>query len=511
VVVERQRSRIGALGAALRSWRTILSFSSGLPLWCGSRFPTGCAPKAPIRLVGLTTVAQAPWTFKLLWAPLMDRWAPPFLGRRRGWAAIFQVALAGLTLLLAGAAADPNAPWVILALALAIAVAAASQDIALDAYAVDVLRPEEQGVAVGARIALYRAAMFVAGAFSITLAGRWSWPAVCVLLAMLYLPLLLVTVLAPEPEVDATPPATLREAVWEPFLAVLARHRALEILAFVVCYKLADNLAQALTRPFLVDMGYDAFDRGVALGTVGLAGTLGGTFMGGALTTLIGLGPALWWFGLLQIVSNVGYVLVARSEVDRLLMYGATGFESLTSGLGTGAFSVLLLRLTQRRFSATQYALYSSLFALPRLVAGPVSGTVVDAIGWEAFYWITIACGIPGMVLLARFVPIGTRELPEYAVAAPRSGPPLSTAAIAWRGLFGAATTGAATTAAAALLAVLKARRAGEALGLAAATREVLAPADAGGWIQAIGILSFTALGGLFTAAVLAARRRSTP
>lgn len=519
MAVEQERSRVGALGQALRSWRTasvsILSFSSGLPLglvWIA--IPDWLRSSgADIRLVGLATVAQAPWTFKLLWAPLMDRWAPPFLGRRRGWAAICQVALAALTLLLAGAAADPGAAWVILAVTLAIAVAAASQDIALDAYAVDVLRPDEQGVAVGARIALYRAAMFVAGAFSITLAAHWSWPTVCVLLALLYLPMLLVTALAPEPERDAPPPPTLRQAVWEPFLDVLARHRALEILAFVVCYKLADNLAQALTRPFLVDMGYDAFDRGVALGTVGLVGTLAGTFVGGALTTLIGLGHGLWWFGALQIFSNVGYVLVARSEVDRVLMYGATGFESLTSGLGTGAFSVLLLRLTQKRFSATQYALYSSLFALPRLVAGPVSGTVVDAIGWEAFYWITIACGVPGMLLLQRFVPAGTRELPEYAVTPPpRAAGPRAGGVMA-RGLVGGALTAVVTIGAAALLAVLKSRRIGDGgpLGAREALTAVLAPIDAGGWIQLVGIAAFTLCGGLLTAAVVAARRRARP
>jgi len=515
VVVERKRSRLGALGRAFLSWRTasvaILSFSSGLPLglvWIA--IPDWLrSAGADIRLVGLTTVAQAPWTFKLLWAPLMDRWTPPFLGRRRGWAAIFQIALAVLTLSLAGAAGDADAPWVILAITLAIAIASASQDIALDAYAVDVLRPDEQGVAVGARIALYRAAMFVAGSFSITLAAHWSWPTVCVLLAMLYLPMVLVTALAPEPDDRPIPPPTLREAVWDPFLDMLARHRAIEILAFVVCYKLADNLAQALTRPFLFDIGYGEADRGVGVGTIALVTTLAGTFLGGALTTLIGLGHALWSFGALQIFSNLGYVLVARAGVDRALMYGATGFESFTSGLGTGAFSVLLLRLTQKRFSATQYALFSSLFALPRLVAGPISGTVVDAVGWEAFYWMTIASGVPGMLLLARFVPLGTRDLPEFAVAAPPGTAAQSGMGVVVRGIAGAIVTTVVVTGAAALLAVAKAGRDGDVLSMRNAVSAVLVPVDVAGMIQLLGIATFALLGGLFTAAVVAARRRA--
>ena len=167
-------------------------------------------------------------------------------------------------------------------------------------------------------------------------------------------------------------PTSLRSAVWEPFLGFLARHRALEILAFVVFYKFSDQLAQALIRPFLGQMGYSAFDRGFALATVGLAATLTGTFVGGFFTTLIGLGHSLWLFGFLQTFANAGYVVLAGSPVNVPLMYAATGFEMLTSGMGTGAFSVLLLRITQKRFSATQYAY---LAGPPWVDASPVPGT----------------------------------------------------------------------------------------------------------------------------------------
>lgn len=502
-----------SLVGAMKSWRTasvaLLSFSSGLPLglvWIA--IPDWMRDiGVDIRIVGLFTLAQAPWTFKILWSPLMDRYVPPWMGRRRGWAALAQLALLVLTLMLAGVGHHPDTPWVVGALALAIAFASATQDIAIDAYAVDVLRPEEQGVAVGARIGVYRAAMFVAGGLSITLAGRYSWPLVNVGLALAYLPMLLITWRAPEPEDKLPAPRSLKNAVWLPFLGFLARHRALEILAFVFFYKFADNLVQSLTRPFLNDMGYTDFDRGVALATVGLAATLVGTFFGGVMTTLMGLGHSLWVFGFLQIFSNIGYVLVAGSEVNRLLMYGATGFEQLTSGMGTGAFSVLLLRMTQKRFSATQYALFSSLFGLPRILAGPISGFMVDAVGWQTFFWITLACGIPGMVLLSRFVPLGVRE-PRFTVEPPRWREPLGARQLAGRGVVGGVVGAFFAAFLMASVAALKAMRldAEQGFSLGKAFQALLLPSGIADWVQIIGIAVFGITCGLFTAAVFAAR-----
>ena len=505
-----------SLARALRSWRTaavaLLSFASGLPLglvWIA--IPDWMrSVGVDIRVVGLITLAQAPWTFKFLWSPWMDRYPAPFWGRRRGWIALAQVALFACTLALAGLGDHPDTPWVVAALALAIAFASATQDIAYDAYTVDVLEPDEQGPAVGARTAIYRAAMYFAGAFSITLAGLYSWPLVLVILACLYLPFLLVTWKAPEEKTDAPPPATLREAVWRPLVGLLARPRALEILAFVVCYKLGDNLAQALLRPFLIDMGYNAIDRGVALGTGAMLGYSGGALVGGLLTTPMGLGRALWVFGLIQIVSNIGYIFVAESPVNRPLMYGAMSFESFTQGLGTGAFGVLLLRLTEKRFSATQYALLSSLFGIPRVVTGPISGFAVDAMGWTAFFWLTMAVGLPGLVLLSRFVPLGARE-PRLETA---PGPavarrPLSRGGLAARALAGAVigTVGGALLSAA--LTALKGMRATppRPFDLGPPLAEILRPATAAGWVAPIGVLVFGLVCGLVTAAVVAARR----
>jgi PAT family beta-lactamase induction signal transducer AmpG len=424
--------------------------------------------------------------------------------------ALTQLALAVLGLMLAGVGRHPDAIWVVGALALAIAFASASQDIAIDAYAVEVLRDDEQGAAVGARIALYRAALAISGGAAITAAGRFGWPAVNVLLALVYIPMLFLTWKAPEPETQTPAPRTLREAIWQPFIGFLSRHRALEILAFVLLYKFADQLAQALTRPFLIDMGYSADHRGIALATVGLVATIAGAFVGGWVTTLAGLGHSLWMFGFLQIFSNIGYFLLARAGGPNLpLMYAATSFELLTSGLGTGAFSVLLLRMTQKRFSATQYALFSSLFALPRLLAGPITGFAVDAMGWSTFFLVTMVLGIPGLVMLARFVPLGVRE-PEFTVEDVRQEhAPLSAPALALRGAVGALLTGAGSCALTVLLAALKAMREKPATGfdLGGAARLVAHPAGIADWTQLVGILILAVGGGLFAAAAMAARR----
>jgi MFS transporter, PAT family, beta-lactamase induction signal transducer AmpG len=500
---------------AMRSRRTaavvLQSFASGLPLglvWVA--IPDWMRDiGVDIRVVGLITLAQAPWTFKVLWAPLMDRYVPPFWGRRRGWMAVTQVVLLVLGLAMAGLGQRPEAIWIVGALSMAIALAAASQDIAIDAYAVEVLRKDEQGAAAGARAAVYRAAYSVAGSIAISLAARLGWPAVNIFLALLYVPVLFITWKCPEPDVPAPPPKTLSEAVWQPFLNFITRPQALEILAFVVLYKLSDQLTQSLTRPFLIDMGYTADQRGVVLGIITLIATFGGAIFGSWLTTLVGLGHSLWIFGFLQLFSNLGYyVLSILGEPSGLALYGAAGFELLASGMGTGAFSVLLLRLTEKRFSATQYALFSSLFALPRVVAGPITGFAVNAVGWPSFFLTTLVIGIPGLLMLHRFAPFGVRE-PNFehdgqATAAPASG------------LLGPSVTAALglSVVAALLVAMLDAMQATRAnppaaFDIGAAIWRLVNPTNVGGWVQIAGILAFALVGGLFIGATRAKQARA--
>jgi PAT family beta-lactamase induction signal transducer AmpG len=488
----------------------ILSFASGLPLglvWIG--VPAWLARAGvDIKVIGLMTLAQAPWSFKLLWSPAMDRYPLPFLGRKRGYMALSLVVLAALSVGLAAVADRPQDVGVIAVLCVGIAFASATFDIAYDAYTVEVLRPEEQGLAVGARNAFYRAAMLVSGGVSITLAGGWGWgwSKVHLALALLYLPFALVVAWAPEPEALPASPKTIRDAVWGPFVGFLGKHRAFEILAFVVLYKLSDQLTQSLTRPFLVQVGFDDFDVGVATATIGQGTAILGAFLGGVLTVRLGLGRALWIFGFLQLFSNLGYALVAEVGVNRPLMYAAQGFEYLSSGLGTGAFGVLLLRLTEKRFSATQYALLSSLFTLPRILAGPVAGVSADAFGWRDFFIATVFAGIPGLAMLARFVPWHAREL-RFEVAPPSTKPPLTSAELWVRGGLGAVVSGTVSLISLATLNALAVYRTKKVFDLAPELLKLLTPANFGAWSTGLGLLVVAVAGGLVTAAALQARR----
>lgn len=509
---ERRLTTWESLKAAAGSWRlgavALLSFSSGLPLglvWLA--IPAWMTQiGVDIKVVGLFTLVQAPWTFKVLWAPVVDRYPLPLLGRKRGWILLSQAVLLGLGLWLSAVSSPPEPVGLIGVICLATAVASATQDIAYDAYTVEVLRKEEQSFVVAARFAAYRVAMWISGRLSITLAAVFSWAAVNLWLALVYLPAMLVTWRAPEPEALPPAPRTLRQALWEPFVGLLARHRALEILAFVVLYKLSDNLTQALTGPFLIQTGYSAWDVGVGAGTVSLFAMIAGTFLGGLLIQVRGLGPGLWISGFLQIFSNLGYAVVAMVGVNRPAMYGAQAFEYVATGMGSAAFGVLLLRLTEKRFSATQFALLSSLFGIPRVLAGPPAGLLADAIGWRDFFVLTIPFGVPGMMMLQRFAPWGVRD-PAFPVAALARRRPLSRWAVAGWGILTALATWAGGVLTLAALAATRSHRSGQGFDLALQVLHLLAPRSPGDWVSLIGTGVLAAATALLTAAALVARR----
>jgi PAT family beta-lactamase induction signal transducer AmpG len=505
-----------SIASVAKSWRlasvSLLSFASGLPLglvWIA--IPTWMTQAGvDIKVVGLFTLAQAPWSFKFLWSPLMDRYPLPFMGRKRGWILLSQVALLATSLWLAGVPPSQDTVFMIGAITLAHGFAAATQDIAYDAYTVEVLRKEEQGAAVGARVALYRAAMFISGGIAITAVAQWSWAAVNVMLALLYVPMMLVTIKAPEPESLPTPPTSLKQAVWGPFVGFLGQHRALEILAFVVLFKLSDQLTQALTGPFLVQIGFGPADVGVGRSAIGIVATLAGTLLGGLLTNAVGLGRALWLTGFLQVVSNLGYALVAQVGPDRLVMYSAVAFELGTSGMGTGAFGVLLIRLTQKRFSATQYALLSSLFSIPRVLAGPPAGLLVDAMGWRDFFVFTILAGIPGMLMLWRFVPWGVTE-PEFQVEAPKKGAPVTPAHVAARATVGGLLGIGLSALTLAVLDAMRTYRSKKVFDIGAHFLDVFTPSTLGDWLTLVGLVALALTVALTTAAYVVARRGIVP
>jgi MFS transporter, PAT family, beta-lactamase induction signal transducer AmpG len=503
-----------SLARAFASWRTgavtLLSFSSGLPLGLVLyTVPYWMQQEGiDIKTIGLVSAAQIPYAFKFVWSPLMDRWAPRW-GRKRGWILLGQLMLIASLSAFALSAGSPTVALVAL-LTLLVSFASATQDIAYDAYAVEVLRAEERGVAVGAKNALARAAMFMGRVLN-TFGPKLGWSASFAAVAAIVVPFTFVTVKAPEPDVPPPPPRSLRAAVWEPFVGFFRHTRALEIAAFLFFYKFADNLGGALVSPFLGQLGFDSTDVGIAQGTIGLFANIAGTFLGGVLAGPMGLGRALWVFGFLQMISNAGYVAIAELGVNRPVMYSAIAIEAITSGMGTGAFGVLLLRLTQRRFSATQYALFSSIFALGRTFAGPPAGAMVDAIGWRDFFLFTIPAAIPGMLMLQRFVPWRSRDIPsavDHEGEPAAHGVPATVRELVARGLAGAAVGTAVAYLASAMLAALKAMRGGKApFDVSAAFVRMFEPARAVDWVDVVGPPVAGIVMGFAVAAYVAARR----
>jgi PAT family beta-lactamase induction signal transducer AmpG len=504
-----------SLRTAFSSWRlasvSLLSFSSGLPLGLVlTGIPFWMQQEGvDIKSIGLVTLAQAPYAFKFLWSPLMDRFAPR-RARKRAWIAVGQVMLAASVAALALYAGRATVA-AITVLTLIIAFSSSTQDIAIDAYTVEVLHKEEQGMAVGARVALYRAAMYLTGAVMVSVGPTIGWAPAFAGLGVVFLLLLPVTALAPEPQGLPPPPSTLRSAVWEPFVSFFRNPRALEIASFLFLYKISNNVAEALVRPFLGQLGYDPLEVGIATGTISLFANIGGTVLGGLACSAWGVGRALWVFGFAQALAHGGFAVVAQVGINHPVMYLAMAIEAGSIGLGTAAFNVLLLRITQKRFSATQYALFSSIFALNRTVAGPPAGVLVDALGWRDFFLLTIPMAIPGMVMLQRFVPFTSRDVPEPTedggAAQVTVGERVTRRALVGRGALAALASAAAFYVAVATLGALRGMRGGKAsFDLGRAFAALLHPVRPGDWLDLVGPLVAALVVGVAWSAYLAAR-----
>ena len=432
-----------ALGNRRIATVALQSFASGLPLglvWIA--IPAWLKYQgADIRTIGLFSLAQAPWNFKFLWAPLLDRYSPPFLGRKRSWMLLMELALIASIAALAVEALDPNVSRVFV-IGLLIAFSSASLDVVVDGYAVESLEKDEQGKAVGARVAMYRVAMYLSGGLAITAGERWGWPVVFSWIAGLFFPMLVVVVWSKEPPGDQRPPTSLRAAVVDPMLGMFKKARALEVLSFIVLFKLGENLATALIRPFLIEKGFTPEDIGIVVTTVNFFATVTGTISGGVLTDRIGMGRTLWLAGILQALGCLAYVVVDQvggptsdslTDPHRLFMYAAVGAEQCFQGMGGGALGVLMLRLTAKEFSSTQFALLSSLMALPRVIVGPFAGVLAYSLGWSLFFVITVPLALPGLLMLTRFVPFFARDAHIDDVAGAPAAP-VTKAGLAGRG-----------------------------------------------------------------------------
>lgn len=380
----------------------LLGFSSGLPLaLSGSTLQAWLATQnVNISTIGWFSLVGLPYSLKFLWAPFMDRYVPPFMGRRRGWILLAQLALA--LILVAMAVTDPAThTWRMGLLAFALAFASASQDVVYNAYFTDILRPAERGLGAAAQTGGYRLAMIVAGAVVLILSDRIGWRNSYLLMALLMVVAMLPTLAGPEPEQAVTPPGTLVEAVVTPLLELLRRRGALGLLALVLLYKFGDWFSGPMTNAFLIEgLHFSATDVGVVNKGFGLAATIVGVFVGGALMTRLSLFRAMLYFGLVQAASILTFLALSRIGHSYPAMTAAVILENLAWGLGTAAFFAYLMALCDHRYTALQFALLSALDSVSRIILGPPAGYLVQHAGWSALFAVSAALALPGLTLL---------------------------------------------------------------------------------------------------------------
>ena len=393
-----------------------------------------------LKEIGLLQSISLPWTVKFLWSPLVDRFAFRWPGRRRSWLIVTQLLLAATLGALAAYVGQAlvrdstgrltlvtGAASVIAAIGVAYVFIAATQDIALDAYAVEVLHADEVGPAAGLRIFWYRIGMLVAGALAV-FASEWlSWPVVFAALSLVTAACVGLSLAAPEPERPAQPPRSLASAVWEPLSSYFRRPDAWTVALFLVLYKFGDNLALSMVNPFLKDLCYSNAEIGLVVKTIGTVALIAGATFGGILTARLGLGRALWLFGLFQAAGSALYGLVALTHVGaidiarcaegasiplvtRATTWVAIAGEYAFQGMATAAVSAFMMRLCEKRYGATQYALLSSLFGLGRVASGPPSGWLAEQLGYGLFFLVAVAAALPGLAVLQLVSPFGSPE-----------------------------------------------------------------------------------------------------
>lgn len=390
------------------SWRMLVTFflgiSSGIPLLVtGSTLQAWMTDeKVDLAVIGMFSLVGLPYTVKFLWAPIMDRYVPPFLGRRRGWMLISQILLM-LAIGTFSLVRPAESPWIVAFLAVLVSFFSASQDIVVDAYRRELLRDEELGLGSSLSVNGYRMGMLFSGAFALFLADRIPWNYVYLLLAASLLIGIITTCLAPGAEGQAAPPKSLREAVLEPFVDYFKRMGAFEILAFILLYKIGDVMANSMTTPFILKMGFTKTELAAVVKTFGIFATIAGGLVGGILLIRLGLCKGLWIFGILQAVSTLSFSALASVGAYHSVLAATVTFENLTSGMGTAAFTAFMASLCNKRFTATQYALLSSLMGIPRVIVASPTGFLAERIGWIHFFIFCTLAAIPGLVFLFRY------------------------------------------------------------------------------------------------------------
>jgi PAT family beta-lactamase induction signal transducer AmpG len=381
---------------------TALGFASGLPLsLTGGTLQAWMAVSGvDLRTIGIFALVGLPYTLKFFWSPLMDRFVPPWLGRRRGWIIITQVGLmVGISVM---AFSSPReAPLFLAAIAMIVAFTSASQDIVIDAYRTDVLHEKERGAGAAVFVMGYRVAALISGALALILSDHIGWQNTYLLMAGVMGVGIIATLLGPEPEEKVAPPMNIQEAVVGPMKDFFSRNSALLLLLLIILYKLGDAYAGALTTAFLIrGVGFSASDVGTINKGLGFVSLIVGATIGGAMMVRLRLFRSLLIFGILQAVSNLSFMALAWVGKSYGMLMFAVAFENMSGGMGTAAFVSLLMAMCNHKYTATQYALLSSLAALGRIFISPTSGYLVESIGWANFFLITFFVALPGLWLL---------------------------------------------------------------------------------------------------------------
>ncbi|MEM0952905.1 MAG: AmpG family muropeptide MFS transporter [Pseudomonadota bacterium] len=379
-------------------------FASGLPFYVLIQLVPAWLRDQGVSLadIGLFALVGMPYTWKFLWAPLLDRYALPLYGRRRGWMLLTQLALIVCMSALGGLEPKSSLGGIAM-LALAVAFFSATQDIVLDAYRREILPDRELGLGNSIHVQAYRIAGLVPGSLSLVLADHLPWSTVFWVTAAFMGAGLLLTLLAAEPAVSETAAGGLRQAVVAPFKEYLARRGwrgALLVLGFLFLYKLGDSMATALSTPFYLDLGFSKTQIGLVAKNAALWPSIAGGLLGGLLMIRLGINRALWLFGVVQLASILGFAVLAEAGAQLWLLALVIGFEYLGVGLGTAAFVAFMARETSVQYAATQFALFSAITAVPRTVASAATGFLVETIGWTEFFLVCALIALPGMILL---------------------------------------------------------------------------------------------------------------
>lgn len=384
-------------------------FTSGLPLYVLIQLLPAWLRVEGVGLaeIGFFALVGFPYTWKFIWSPVMDRYTLPFLGRRRGWMLLTQMLLL-ISIASLGFLKPELSIWSIAYLAAAVAFFSASQDIVLDAYRRELLPDIELGMGNAIHVQTYRLAGLVPGALGLILADFLPWHMVFLVVALFMAVGLVMTLLIDEAISEPDAPKTLREAIVEPFREFVNRKglkSALLILAFMVLYKLGDNMATALSTPFYLDVGFTLTQIGAIAKVASLVAVIVGGLAGGLVMIKLGINRALWLFGLVQVVSILGFALLAEVGANPLLLGVVVALEYLGVGLGTAAFTAFIARATNPLFAATQFALFTALTSVPRNVANAITGLIVETIGWTSFFILCTVLAVPGMLLLFKVAP----------------------------------------------------------------------------------------------------------